>query len=445
LKGLTKLFNLETELTTWKEVNRSRREMTKISRDEVLQAAAVRELGRAEYRTDQIPIKIVDMSYEKGRLRIERVNLSVPQGLLVSVVGPHGSGKATFLRLVGHMHFPKGGSICVPTHLRILNVTQEPLLMMNLTAWQNLVFGCQGAKDVNPKRVKEILRKLKMNVTLDLVENDLANHVNAHTRSWCAADGGWQGSLSYTETCKMHLARALIMNPEVVVLQRPLHSYDNTTANEILGFIHSHVAERGLDMPQGNSFVHRRPRTCFFSPETVEQAQEADIVWQVSHVGKDTVTVHRAIPEELREDFKRSAEDTPLSSLNPLLLNRTLQENQVQKARSLKDFGTLGTTMKAVGAFKSASSRNLRSNVKSEPGSPQVRQERLQADERLQAEREELQRLRKQLADKDGLLKEAVAKAAREERLKKEAQDKLVVVLHELEELHALPHQMAKM
>lgn len=38
--------------------------------------------------------------------------------------------------------------------------------------------------------------------------------------------GSWLDGLTYTEKVKLHLSRALIMNPEVIVLQRPLHHYD---------------------------------------------------------------------------------------------------------------------------------------------------------------------------------------------------------------------------
>lgn len=39
--------------------------------------------------------------------------------------------------------------------------------------------------------------------------------------------GTWLDGLTYTEKVKLHLSRALIMNPEVIVLQRPLHHYDS--------------------------------------------------------------------------------------------------------------------------------------------------------------------------------------------------------------------------
>jgi len=84
------------------------------------------------------------------------VNLSVQQGKIVAVVGPHGSGKAMFLKLMGHSLFPDKGAIFIPTHLRILQVTQEPL-MMNTSLWKNLIFGVQDAANVNPEIVQNIL------------------------------------------------------------------------------------------------------------------------------------------------------------------------------------------------------------------------------------------------------------------------------------------------
>lgn len=54
--------------------------------------------------------------------------------------------------------------------------------------------------------------------------------------SLASQDGGgtWHEELTYSEKVKIHLARALIMNPEVMVLQRPLHHYDNAMAQKVL-------------------------------------------------------------------------------------------------------------------------------------------------------------------------------------------------------------------
>lgn len=96
------------------------------------------------------------------------------------------------------------------------------------------------------------------------------------------------------------------MNPEVLVLQRPLHHYDADTAKMVLGllkavrnsilrlFSKEHVANRGLALPaQGRE--HRRPRTCFFTVEEKSQAimsfgkgtfcheaEAADVIWRIT-------------------------------------------------------------------------------------------------------------------------------------------------------------------
>merc|ERR1719387_1905797 len=68
--------------------------------------------------------------------------------------------------------------IFVPTHLRLLHVSQEPCLL-GLSAWKNLTFGRPHAV---PDRVRAILRRLEMYRTLDLIEEDLRKdkHHGAH-------------------------------------------------------------------------------------------------------------------------------------------------------------------------------------------------------------------------------------------------------------------------
>lgn len=100
----------------------------------------------------------------------------------------------------------------------------------------------------------------------------------------------WQDKLSYTEKVKLHLARALIMNPEVMVLQRPLHHFDADTGMRIFHLLKHHTHNRGLLLPESSS-RRRRPRTCFFAPETAAQAKDADVVWQIDDQIKTVVDV----------------------------------------------------------------------------------------------------------------------------------------------------------
>ncbi|CAK0872802.1 unnamed protein product [Prorocentrum cordatum] len=134
LHDVTVFFNLPTELLELKQVNRQLRTMTK-----KLQAEAIQKpepsLESGLVKTDLIPIKVVEMSFryhgpvgdvnDADGWLFRNVNLSVDQGRLVALVGAHGTGKATFLRLLGRRIFPTEGSV-YPISLRTFESCSFP-------------------------------------------------------------------------------------------------------------------------------------------------------------------------------------------------------------------------------------------------------------------------------------------------------------------------------
>ncbi|CAJ1425225.1 unnamed protein product, partial [Effrenium voratum] len=110
----------------------------------------------------------------------------------------------------------------------------------------------------------------------------------------------WMEPLTYTEKVKVSLARALIMNPDLLVLHRPFHHFDLATADDVLAVIKAHHANRGACLPVDDK-NSRRPRCVVFSPETVEQARQAHILWQIDHIDKTVREVHR---QELNSRFE---------------------------------------------------------------------------------------------------------------------------------------------
>ena len=146
--------------------------------------------------------------------------------------------------------FPQDGSIFIPSHLRVLHVTQEAFIL-NTSPWQNLIFGAD-ASQVEPSRVRQILERMQMRVTLNLIEEELheAARGTLDRKDWRKQEDGaslWLESLTYTEKVKLHLARALLMNPEVMVLHRPLHHYDADTAKMVLGLLKASWLKRVQD------------------------------------------------------------------------------------------------------------------------------------------------------------------------------------------------------
>eukprot|EP00747_Dinoflagellata_sp_TGD_P010577 gnl/TRDRNA2_/TRDRNA2_119947_c2_seq1.p1 gnl/TRDRNA2_/TRDRNA2_119947_c2~~gnl/TRDRNA2_/TRDRNA2_119947_c2_seq1.p1 ORF type:complete len:501 (+),score=77.65 gnl/TRDRNA2_/TRDRNA2_119947_c2_seq1:3-1505(+) len=357
LRRITVFLNMQTDLFDWKKVNRERRKETYLAREALFRHNGGNNSGQqpVAFKSDLIPIQLKNMCFAyKPHLEniMQDVSLTVRQGTMVAVVGTHKAGRSTFLRLLGHTIFPTSGSIYVPSHLRILHVSQEPI-MLNLSPWLNLIFGLPDKANIDTARISGLIASLDMHQTRTLVAQWLTEpktEVNADmnslqkaeplkvgsingmdrsmssngTKSTTLENGGpipeeeeeaededghntqrtdeddedvddeeeafhkhisefsiWQEELTYTEKVKLHLARALIMNPEVAVLQRPLHHYDRDTGAKVLQAIHTHVSNRGVGLPREDAH-RRRPRTCFYSPENIDQAKRADVIWQMN-------------------------------------------------------------------------------------------------------------------------------------------------------------------
>lgn len=86
--------------------------------------------------------------------------------------------------------------------------------------------------------------------------------------------------LSYTDTAMVHLARALIANPEVLVVHRPARHFDARTGELIMRLLREFVNNRGIEIDR-ESRHRRRPRTCFFSTDSQWAAEQADLAWLV--------------------------------------------------------------------------------------------------------------------------------------------------------------------
>merc|ERR1719460_3456133 len=104
-----------------------------------------------------------------------------------------------------------------------------------------------------------------------------------------AVKGGtvpWYEQLSQSELLKMHITRALNLNPEVLLLHRPVDEMEADHAARILDVLRQYVDHRGLFLTP-HQRAASRPHTVFFtSGEDRERADSArdvsDVVWHVS-------------------------------------------------------------------------------------------------------------------------------------------------------------------
>eukprot|EP00931_Biecheleriopsis_adriatica_P064469 TRINITY_DN39244_c0_g1_i1.p1 TRINITY_DN39244_c0_g1~~TRINITY_DN39244_c0_g1_i1.p1 ORF type:complete len:897 (+),score=130.49 TRINITY_DN39244_c0_g1_i1:40-2691(+) len=323
LVSFTIFLNRETGLLAMKDVVQHRTKQTEQERKKCFMA----EGTASQYRTDLIPIKLENVGYlikPKGDWLFGSINLSTPQGYLVAVTGRHGSGKTKLMKILCGEVLPTVGSVFMPSHLRCLMVSHQVSILKS-SPLQNLLFGCACTADdddAKEERVLEILDRLRMTKTLELVklefsilhqdsddeEDDIFQVCCCQCTCTCGRPGratsfprksffpkegsaraeriaesldSWQDALSYQECAKLHIARALVTNPEILVLEKPLLNFDSEEADIVMQAVSDHVRDRGLCLdPAGKN--ERRPRTCFYSAERISEHCSPDVVWKFS-------------------------------------------------------------------------------------------------------------------------------------------------------------------
>jgi len=222
-----------------------------------------------------------------GTEESQNISVSIPQGKLVAVLGPQSTGKFSLLRVLRGSLMPSGGEVHLPTHLRCICVPRIPQFCAR-NVLDNLKFGTKG--EVETSRLMHICKRMQLNEkSMKLIEyhiqGDEENGIEAPDKD----EKNWIHHLSHSELLKLHIARALYYNPEVLLLQRPVDEMEADHAANILGVLRDFVEKNGnLESPFKNESA--RPRTVFFTSgqdrERAETAADvADVVWRLSESG----------------------------------------------------------------------------------------------------------------------------------------------------------------
>lgn len=179
-------------------------------------------------------IAAINLSFAVGaRTILEGVNLSVEKGETLAVMGMSGAGKSTLLKCIGGLLRPTAGSVVVDNidiakmneteldsvRIRIGMVFQYAALFDSLTVYENVAFGLRRHRRLTEREIARIVHERLSVVGLSGTEHLMPSSLS----------GGMQK--------RVGLARALALDPEIVLYDEPTAGLDPITAATIADLI----------------------------------------------------------------------------------------------------------------------------------------------------------------------------------------------------------------
>ena len=189
-----------------------------------------------------IQVSHLKKTYSNGLQVLRDVNATIGRGEVISIIGPSGTGKSTFLRCLNLLETPSGGSIIVDgqdllskktdvakMRQKMGMVFQSFNLFNHLSIIDNLCIGPVKLLGKSRKEAEERAMEL-------LAMVGLAEKANA-----------MPSQLSGGQKQRIAIARCLSMNPEIILFDEPTSALDPTMVSEVLGVIRT-LAKQGMTM-----------------------------------------------------------------------------------------------------------------------------------------------------------------------------------------------------
>ena len=150
---------------------------------------------------------------EKSSLVLKEISFSIPKGFFVSIIGPSGAGKSTLMRVILDL-MPSASGTVVRNFSRPAMVFQNYALFPWLSALENAAFGLRMSgvrKDDAHKIAREKLKEVGL------------EHFERH----------YPSQLSGGQRQRVGLARALVISPDLLIMDEPFSNLDTITSEAL--------------------------------------------------------------------------------------------------------------------------------------------------------------------------------------------------------------------
>ena len=224
----------------------------------------------------EIELRDVTFSYTEGHDVLRHINLTVPKGKTIALVGQSGSGKSTLVDLVPRYHDVTQGQVLIDgrnikdvriSELRTLigNVNQEAILF-NDTFYNNITFGVENAT------LEQVIEAAKIaNAHEFIMESE-------HGYDTMIGDRG--GRLSGGQRQRVSIARAILKNPPILILDEATSALDTESERLV-----QQALERLMKSRTTIAIAHRLSTIknadeiyVLYEGEIVERGQHDDLI-----------------------------------------------------------------------------------------------------------------------------------------------------------------------
>ena len=166
-----------------------------------------------------LELKQLTKSFGKGAdmvVAVDAIDLEVQEGDLVTLLGPSGCGKTTTLRMIAGFHTPTSGDVMIdgvsvneipPNKRPTAMVFQNYALFPHMTVFENIAYGLRIRRE-SDEQVKEKVARIMTLIGLEGLADRQPRQLS----------GGQQQRVS--------LARAMVMEPKVLLFDEPLSNLD---------------------------------------------------------------------------------------------------------------------------------------------------------------------------------------------------------------------------
>ena len=218
--------------------------------------------------------KGVQKSYDGESLVVEELNLDIESGEFLTMLGPSGSGKTTCLMMLAGFETVTRGDIFIngkainriPPHKRGIGmVFQNYALFPHMTVFENLAFPLQVRKIPQSDADKKIKRALEM---VQLI----------------GFEGRRPGQLSGGQQQRVAVARALVFEPSLVLMDEPLGALDKNLREKMqyeLKHIHENLGVTVVYVTHDQSeALTMSNRVAVFNEGRIQQLAPPDILYE---------------------------------------------------------------------------------------------------------------------------------------------------------------------